>query len=265
MKRRRGEKFVAFLLGVFFFILVWWLLSRLLQENNLHYLPSPQKIFERVGIYLFQDGAAKTYSALGYSVLKLSIGFVISFALALLLGTLSALFPLFASFEKSHILLFRSIPTAAIALLLGTAFWLEIPSLQPFIPSILTFLVAFPILYQGFLDGILSLSPETKDALRLEGAERKLESVFFVYWPGAFNFIKLSLTQALGLSFKVTIMSEIVTNSGTSKAVGLGTLIGQSITVDADLNAALAYSLIAVLFVFLMDGLLYLVKRPIEQ
>lgn len=264
-KRRKGEKFIAFLFGVFFFILVWWLLSYILLKEDLHYLPSPQSIFERVGIFLFREGAARTYSALGYSVLKLSIGFFISFVLAFVLGTLSALFPLFASFEKSHILLFRSIPTAAIALLLGTAFWLEVPSLQPFIPSILTFLVAFPILYQGFLDGILSLSPETKDALRLEGAERKIESVVFVYWPGAFNFIKLSLTQALGLSFKVTIMSEIVTNSGTLKAVGLGTLIGQSITVDADLNAALAYSMVAVLFVFVIDGILYFVKRPIEK
>ncbi len=264
-KKRPLQKCVAFALGVFFFIFFWWLLSFSLEANDLHYLPSPFRIFEEVGVLLFGGGALKTWSAIGYSSLKLFIGFSISFVLALVLGTLSSLFPLFASFEKSHILLFRSIPTAGIALVLGTAFWLELPFLQPFIPSLLTILVAFPILYQGFLDGILAIGDEVKDALRLEGAERKMESVLFVYWPGASNFIILSITQALGLSFKVTIMSEIVTNSGTSKAMGLGTLIGKAITLDADLEAALGYSLIAVLLVFVVDGIFFFPKKKIEE
>lgn len=264
-KKRPVQKIIAFALGVLFFVFVWWLLSYALSKNDLHYLPSPLKIFERVGVLLFGEGALKTWSAIGYSSSKLLIGFSISFVLALVLGTVSSLFPLFASFEKSHILLFRSIPTAGVALVLGTAFWLELPSLQPFIPSILTILVAFPILYQGFLDGILSVGDEVKDALRLEGALRKFDSVLFVYWPGASNFIILSLTQALGLSFKVTIMSEIVTNSGTSKAVGLGTLIGKAITEEADLNGALAFSLIAVLLVFMVDAILYFPKQKIKN
>lgn len=264
-KKRPAQKIIAFALGVIFFIFVWWLLSYGLTKSNLHYLPSPFKIFGRVVTLLFEEGALKTWCAIGYSSLKLLIGFSISFVLALLLGTISSLFPLFASFEKSHILLFRSVPTAGIALILGTAFWLELPSLQPFIPSILTILVAFPILYQGFLDGILSVGDEVKDALRLEGALRKFDSVLFIYWPGASNFIILSLTQALGLSFKVTIMSEIVTNSSTSKAVGLGTLIGKAITDQADLNAALAFSLIAVLLVFVVDSFLYFPKRKIKD
>ena len=263
-KRRPVERFIAFLLGVFFFVLLWWLLSLWMEGEGLHYLPDPWRIFGRVGELLFQSGALKTYAAFGYTFLKMLIGFAFSFLLAGMLGTIGALFPLFASFEKSHILLFRSVPTAGIALLLGTAFWLELPSWHPFIPSILTFLVAFPILYQAFLDGIVSIPSEEKDALRLDGAERKMKTVYSIYWPDASGYIGLGLSQAFGLSFKVTIMSEIVTNSGTSKMEGIGTLIGKAIQENADLNLAIAYSLIAVLAVFLADGLLLLTKSVLK-
>lgn len=227
-------------------------------------MPDPWRIFERTGALLFQSAAPKTYGAFGYTFLKMLIGFAVSFFLAAILGTIGALFPLFSSFEKSHILFFRSVPTAGIALLLGTAFWLELPSLHPFIPSILTFLVAFPILYQAFLDGILSIPREERDALRLDGAERKVRTVYSIYWLDASGYIGLALSQAFGLSFKVTIMSEIVTNSGTSKMEGIGTLIGKAIQEDADLNLAIAYSLIAVLAVFLADGLLLVTKSILK-
>lgn len=246
-------KALAFLLGLFFIILLWWLLSIALNANNLHYLPSPSAILSQVNALLFSSEAANTYLALGYSLLKLAIGFVISFLLAAILGTLAAIFPFFEAFERSHIILFRSVPTAGIAMILGTAFWLEIPSLQPFIPSILSFLIAFPIFYQAFLDGIEAISKEQKDALRLDGAERKIFTIFNVYWPDSREFVLMSLKQAFGLSLKVTIMSEIVTNSGTNEAMGLGTLIGKSIQEKADLNLAIAYSAIAVLFVLFID------------
>lgn len=259
------EKALAFLLGFFFVILLWWVLSIALKANDLHYLPSPSTILSKTWSLLFADDARKTFIALGYSLLKLTIGFVISFLLAAILGTLAAIFPLFEAFERSHVILFRSVPTAGIAMILGTAFWLEIPALQPFIPSILSFLIAFPIFYQAFLDGVSAISREEKDALRLEGAEKKIFTIFNVYWPDSQEFILMSLKQAFGLSLKVTIMSEIVTNSGTVTAMGLGTLIGKSIQEKADLNLAMAYSLIAVLFVLLIDLINLAISKAVHK
>ena len=252
---------IAFLLGLFFLLLLWWSANKIMTSNNLHYLPAPKDIFTQIGDFLFGSNAGETYVAVGYSFLKLIIGFGFSFLLAALLGTISAIFPLFSSFEKSHIILLRSIPTAGIALILGVAFWLEIPSLQPYIPSVLIFLVAFPIVYQAFLDGINSLSKDERDSLRLEGAERKIFTIFNVYWPDAKEYIALSVKQGIGLSFKVAVMSEVVTNSGTHEAGGIGTLIGKAIQEEANLNAAISYSLIAVLVMLVLDLLAWVVNR----
>lgn len=251
------------ILGVFFFIFIWWLVSISLENNSLHYLPSPFKVFSLFGIDLFGERAAIIYPAIGYTFLKLLVGFLISLFLAVLLGTFAALFTPFKMFLKSHILLFKSVPTAGIALMLGTIFWLEIPSLQPFTPSILVFLIAFPILYESILEGISSISVDQMDAIRMEGAERKFETVKEIYWPESKPYLDLGITNAFGLSLKVAVMSEIVTNSGTSYGKGLGTLIGNAIQDEANLEEALALSLIAVFLLAIVDIVRFIFKKVV--
>lgn len=259
------KKVAYFLGGILFFLLLWWLLNILLLENDLHYLPSPWEIFARLGLDLFGKRASLIYPAIGYSVLKLLIGFSLSFLLAALLGTLAGFYEGFRFFIKSHVLIMASVPTVGVAMILGTAFWLEVPILQAYIPSILVFLVAFPILMNSFIEGISSLPSEERNALRIEGLEKSWGALWGVYYPEAAPYILLGLGNAFGLSFKVTIMSEIVTNSGTRNAMGLGTLIGKAIQLEADLEEAIALSLLTVLLVFIVDGSAYLIKRVAKK
>lgn len=249
------KKASYFLMGILFLILLWWLLNIFFENQNLHYLPSPWTIFGNMGRDLFGANAKAVYPAIGYSVLKLLIGFSISFLFAAVIGILGALFEPFGLFMRGHVLLMQSLPTVGVAMILGTAFWLEARAFQPYIPSILVFLVAFPILEESFIRGILSLGEDQKDAIRLEGALRKPWTVWAIYLPNAAPYIGLGAANAFGLSFKVTIMSEIVTNASSSKAIGLGTLIGKAIQQNADLNEAISLSLIVVLLVFIVDGI----------
>lgn len=157
--------------------------------------------------------------------------------------------------------LLRAIPTVAVVLMLISILmgikahvWLS------WIPVALSFVVCFPLFYQSFSDGIRNERRDILDSLKLEGAERKMLSVKEIYLPDSWPYIKISLAQSFGLSFKVSIMAEVLTSSSVGK-VGIGTLIVLSRQTNGGIEEIPAYSLIVLLLMALIDIPFYLLKR----
>lgn len=260
MKKKRAYQSLLFgALGLAFLIFVWWLVSDALYRSGNRLLPGPGEVFPNLPDKLFGIGAATTYAAVGWTFLRIIIGFVISFVLGAILGTLAGLFHFLKNFMAPFVLLAKSLPTAAVVLVLVGVLY-SYKGLPPFIPCFLVFLVAFPLIYEAFRSGIENENEETRDALRLDAGERSFKGVLAVYWPDSSPFIFLSLAQSLGLAVKVSIMSEILTNSSGQQS-GIGNLIQIAKSVDFSMNDVITYSLVAVILVMVFDIPLAVIKR----
>ena len=258
-KRKNLTKSLIAIGGLAFLILIWFSVSLILKSNGNNVLPYPHETLSRSIYFLFGESASRTWGNIGWTLLRLLIGYGISFLLAMVLGTLAGLFPYVKSFFSAGIGLFKVLPTAAVTIvLIGILFGPENRDIRVFIPSMLTFLVAFPVIYESFVKGMEEESRDINDALDLEGGHRRIASILKVHYPDSLPYITLALAQSLGLSLKVSIMSEVLTASGSNR-LGIGGMIVIA-SQTGGVEDIMAYSLIAVFTMFLLDLPLFLIK-----
>jgi|LAHS01.1.fsa_nt_gb NitT/TauT family transport system permease protein len=265
MTKQRKTKLIEILcgiLGLAFLIFLWWLVSYLMHQNGNRLLPYPSEVFLKLQEVLWTPSeAGDTWTAMGWSLARILIGFSISFVLGAVLGTLGGLYKGFSAFMAPYVTFSKTMPTAAFVLILVGIFY-SFRSLPPYIPCFLVFLVAFPMIYEAFRSGIKAESKEVQDALDLDCGKHSFAAVLHVLWPDSQSYISLSLIQTLGLAMKVSIMSEILVNSSVSEG-GLGALI-QIAQRDLDMTAVVAYSLLAILLILAVDIPVFILKKQLK-
>ncbi len=250
------------LFGFLFLLLLWILVSFSLENQGNYLFPGPIDVFSKLGFLLIKE-TAMTFSGIGWSLLRVIVGWVISFVLGMIFGTFSGLYENAKRFFKPFIVFARVMPTAALVIIVLAIVFQKGP-LPDFVPSFLVFFVAFPLIYESFRSGIENEPIEIINALDLEGGGHKsLHSIVRVLWPDSFPYVLLAVTQSFGLSFKVTIMSEIIVSS-SSTHMGIGNLIAVSKSY-VEMDAVIAYSLIAIILVLLFDIPLNIIKRRFIQ
>ena len=243
---------------------IWAIVSLCLKSFGNNVLPYPHETFGRAAVFLFGEEAGRTWTNMGWTLARLLIGYGLSFLLAAIFGTLSGLFPMFRRFMSSWIGLAKVIPTAAVVIILiGVFFGPQNRGWQTYIPSALTMVIALPVIYEGFAKGITEEDSDVQDALEMDCGRRNLKSVFYVHWPMIRPYIALSLATSLGMSMKVTVMSEVLTAS-SSGILGIGGMImiaNQTGTIED----VMAYSWIAVLMMLVMDIPWFIVKFRMKK
>lgn len=252
LNRFISNKFVLFGLGIIFVIALWFLLSLIFDKNGIIF-PSPILTFKEFFILL---GQAKTYRYIGFTFLRIVMGFTFSFLLALLLGIFAGNYPNLYQFLKPLMVVIKSIPTVALV-------FIFIVIAQPkYAPILIVFVVCFPIIYEGVVGGIKNVDKDIIDSSKVDGAN-SLKSAFYIKLPLAIPFILVSVISSFALSFKIEIMAEVITGV---TARGLGSAISNARNDDPGNTAAVfAYALLAVLIVLLVslieEVVKYLIKR----
>lgn len=261
MKKQTRLKAAIFtFIGFVFILVVWYLVSFILKNNQNDVLPYPHETFIRTFELLFLKQANITWTGIGYTLYRIIIGFLISFLLGGLLGTLASLYKSFGNFLSISTGVKRVIPTAAVVIILiGIFMGPKTRWFIDYIPCILTFIVALPLIYDSFRKGLDNEESDILDALRLEGSLNNPRIIFEVRYKDALPIIKLGIAQSFGLSFKVSIMSEILIANSSSK-IGLGSLIVNE-KQNGTIENVLAYALIALLIMALIDIPFIVLKR----
>lgn len=229
-----------YILGVCFIIGVWFIISVSQGHGNIVF-PTPFETFVKTGEILSK---AYIYKCIGWTILRTLIGFGSSFVLALTLGLLSARFPKLYIFLKPLVLVLKSAPTAAFIFL----FLIIVGS--RFASIFIVFLISFPILYEAVVGGLNSVTKEINDALKVD-CGNVFRSFFMVKLPLAVPYIVVGLLSSLALSFKTSIMAEIIAGDTD---YGLGSAITAYRSLNpTDLTPVFAVTLIAILLVLLVD------------
>ena len=229
-----------YILGVFFIIGIWYIISLSQGHGNIVF-PTPHETFIKTGEILSK---AYIYKCIGWTILRTLIGFGSSFVIALTLGLLSGRFPKIYTFLKPLVIVLKSAPTAAFIFL----FLILVGSRYSSI--FIVFLISFPILYEAVVGGLNSISAEINDALKVD-CGNVFRSFFVVKLPLAVPYIIVGLLSSLALSFKTSIMAEIIAGDTN---YGLGSAITAYRSMDpTDLTPIFAVTLIAIILVLIVD------------
>ena len=252
MKKFISNKFVLFFLGVIFVIALWIMLSLLFDKNGMIF-PSPVLTFKEFFILL---GESTTYKNLGFTFLRMLMGFVLSFVGALILGILAGNHPHLYQFLKPLMTVIKSIPTVVLL-------FLFIVLIAPKnAPIFLVFVVCFPILYEGVAGGIRNVDQEMIDSAKVDGANY-FRTTTRIKLPLAVPYIIVGLVSSFALSFKIEIMAEVITGTTTN---GLGAAISFLKKDDpTNMPIIFAYSLFAIILMLLVSLLEEVIKQILKK
>ena len=247
-----SNKFVLFALGTLFVILLWVICSLLFDRNG-SIFPNPILTMQEFGRIL-ADGY--TYKCLGFTFLRMLIGFTLSFLVALLFGVLAGNNENIYQFFKPLMVVIKSIPTVALVFLFIV---LVAPKNAPIL---VVFVVCFPILYEAVVGGIKNVNKNLVEASKVDGANY-IKSTLFIKLPLAVPFIVVGMISSFALSFKIEIMAEVIT--GYTKN-GLGSVIHYTQVSDpSDLTGIFAYSLFAIIIMLLVTLLEEVIKQLLKR
>ena len=237
-----------YIYGVFFVFAIWYLISISQGYGNLIF-PNPIETFKEVGILL---SSPYIYKCIGWTILRTLIGFAIAFVSAFILGTISGTFKRFQMFLKPLMIVLKSAPTAAFV------FLFLILSGSRYAPIYIVIILAFPILYESVVGGLNSITDEINDALRVDSG-RFFKSLFRVRIPLSLQYIVVGLASSFALSFKTSIMAEIIAGDTN---YGLGSAITSYRNAEpANLVPVFAITLIAIILILIVDLISTLIKR----
>jgi len=252
MKKIIGNKYVLFGLGILFFFILWEIIS-LIVANPIKIFPDPISTLKEVGV-LFST--SYLYKCVGATFQRMIIGFEISFILALIIGSISGNHPKIQLFLKPLMTVLKSVPTAAIVFI-----FLALLGVQN-APILMVILVSFTILYDAVVGGFNNIDPIINEALEVDGITR-LRKTFSIKIPLSTPYILVGISTSFALSFKLSIMSEIIAGGD---GYGLGSAI-KAARVDDPSNIVpiFAYSFIAIAFVLLIDIIALVAKSKIKK
>lgn len=246
MRKFISNKYTLFSLGIIFVVGLWFIISAFFDVNGAIF-PSPILTMQRFANIIVQG---QTYVSLGFTFLRMTVGFAISFVLALVFGMIAGNWPNMYHFFKPLMTVLKSIPTVAFV------FVFVVMSNAREAPIYVVLLICFPILYEAVVGGFKSVEKDIIEASKVDGAS-SVKSAFHIRLPLAIPYIIVGIVSSFALSFKIAIMAEAM--AGSTKN-GLGSSIYYAYT-QVEMADVFAYSLLVIILMLLVTLLEDIVKQ----
>ena len=142
------------------------------------------------------------WGAIGYSLVRITAGFLLGVAAGTLLAALSARFRRVEELLAPALLAIKSIPVASfiiLALILFSSKNLAV---------LISFLIVLPVLYTNLLSGIRAADPQLLEMARVFRVPA-LRGIRYVYLPQVLPYFRSACGSALGLCWKSGIAEVI--------------------------------------------------------
>lgn len=223
---------------------VWAIAAKV--KNNAFILPSPDVVLKK---FFTLGGSQAFWQSVGYTLLRTFLCFLLSFALALILAAASGLFNPLHRVLSPIVSFLRAAPTVAVILILYA--FMESSSMA----IAVGFLIAFPIMYSSFYSSIVGVDRDLLNMAKLYKV-RPLDKILYIYLPSVADCLFDTSRATLSLTLKVVIAAEIL--------VSISLSIGEKIQVAyATFNVSylLAWTLIAIVFSFVLEGVVSILKK----
>ena len=234
-------------------LLLWQLGAMALNQKIL--LVSPVQVVARLWQLLPQG---EFWAAVGFSFLRITLGFLLACVVGTALGVLASRFRVVRDLCAPLMATVKSIPVASFIILV--LIWVPSRNLS----VVISFLMVAPIVYQNVLGGISNMDhklTEMADVFQVPFARR----LRYLYLPQVAPFFRSACAVGLGLCWKSGVAAEVIGLPDGS----IGERLYEA-KVYLDTPDLFAWTLVIVLvsiafeklFLFLLDRALYLVRRP---
>ena len=247
-KKRLIYNILAPIVGCVVFIAVWFAVAAAIGKSII--LPSPadtlRSFFDLLGEKTF-------YLALGKTLGRTLLSFVIAFALATFFAFLSTISEFFKKTFAPITVIMRVLPTISIILLV--LIWFKSATA----PFVITFIVIFPMLYTTVLNAAENVPHELLEmceAYRISPWKRLVN----LYIPEMTPAVLTGVSITLAFSVKLTVAAEVLASTQKS----MGRYMAQS-SAYIDTPMLLAWTLAAILLGFLLEGLVLLAKKLLTR
>lgn len=236
------------LLSLLMIILLWFIAAKAVNIELI--IPSIKSTFTM----LFKLFAQKNfYKSVAGTLYRTLISFSISLTAALILAVASVFAKPVYKLLSPMITVARAIPTMSVILL--TIVWLK-PDTSPLLVA---FLIIFPIMYSNFYTAIISIDRDLTQMSKAYKVSNK-DMIFSLYLPSiAPNFFDI-VRSSISLSVKLIISAEVLAQ--TKNSMGVMMQIAKSQLDTANL---LAWTIIAILLSYLLEFIVYLIKKSIVR
>ncbi len=232
--------------GVALLIAAWWIAAAAVGREIL--LPSPPAVAHS----LWQIVQSARFPAIvRASVMRWIIGFLAAFAAATLVGAAASRREWAAGMLRPLVVAIRSTPVIAIILL--ALIWLSVDG----VPVFVSLLVAFPLIYQGILDGLRSVDPELVHMGRIYRIA-PLRRVQHIHIPSALPVALSAITSAVGMSWKAAVAAEVL----SQPSFGIGTDM-QIARLYLETSQVIGWTVVAVALAALGDLAVWAIDRRV--
>lgn len=155
-----------------------------------------------VGALLGLLPTAGFWCALGLSLARVGAGLLLASGSAVLLAALAARHALVRDLLAPAVAVVKAVPVASFVILV----LLWVPSSR--LSVVISFLMAFPVVYTNVLEGLDSIEPGLLEMARVFGVRGP--ALACVYLQQVLPYLRAGLSLALGLSWKAGIAAEVI-------------------------------------------------------
>ncbi|MDE5618424.1 MAG: ABC transporter permease subunit [Clostridia bacterium] len=250
MKRLKNQTAVAIINIVYPLITIaavlcaWAIAAAALNKPLI--LPSIGETLKGLGELMSQS---VFYVQVGYTLLRLAVGYIISFVLAITAAICAAVCKPVKKLLSPLAAISRAIPTMSVILL--CLLWVS----NKILPVVVSVIIICPLLYTnilGAIEGVDSKLIEMSKVYSVPLAKRIKE----LYIPLTMPDILTSVRSTLGLSLKLMIAGEVMSNTAYS--------IGQAMNMSnmyLETAQLFAWTIVAIILAALLEGAVIAARR----
>ena len=208
---------------ILFWLLIWGVVS--LYINNQVLFPSPKATFISLLNLIVQKYFWITIFS---SVSRVVMGLLFSILLGIILGLCSGINVYLEEILMPLISAIKATPVMSIIIL--ALVWFKASNVSIFT----TILICFPIIYTNVVEGIKSTDLNLLQMANIYNV-KKIYIVKDIYIPNIKTYVESSILMCLGLAFKVSVASEVL--STPKYSIGLNILNSKSMLETEELFA----------------------------
>jgi NitT/TauT family transport system permease protein len=245
MSRNKDYNILFSTLSFILIIAIWWILAAT-RFRQTGIIPTPLTTLKIIAEETQKDSFGM---AIGSTLVRSFLSFLVSFITASALALLAHYKKFVGVMLNPFIILFRSMPTIALILIL----LLTVGSAM--LPIVVSFLVVFPLCYQNMHTAISEVDKKLITMAKVFNVPT-IRQITGIYIPAMLPYIFSSIIAGFGLNIKVVISAEVM----GLPSMSIGYLL---LSAKQGFNFALSFAwlVIAVIVSLICELALYLISR----
>lgn len=186
------------LLSILLALLVWQFVAMRVNMDML--LASPVKVLARLFSIWREPGF---FSTVLFSLLRITAGYLAAFLAAVILGIAAGRLPILEWLLWPYVVTVKTVPIASFIIL--CLLWMDFDLLT----VLISFLIAFPVIYSNVLAGFKNTDPKMKELAALYRVPWG-RTLLYIYLPSVKPYLLSSAAVSVGMAWKAGVAAEII-------------------------------------------------------